>query len=65
MSDGTVRMGAVLSILIVTETEFESPALFVAEQVYAAPTVSMLMFVVVQPLEKRMPDSPSLTDQLT
>ena len=57
--------GFVLSILIVTEAEFESPALFVAEQVRVRPIVSEVRMDVVQPVELLMPDSASVTVQLT
>ena len=62
---GRDRTGAFLSILIVTETEFERPALFVAEQMRAAPTVSEVRFVAAQPVEETTPLSGSSTDQLT
>src|SRR6188474_545781 len=63
----TVRVvtGPVLSILIVTETEPERPELFVAEQVRVVPVVSEVKLDVLQPVEDAMPDSPSVTVQLT
>ena len=57
--------GFVLSILIVTETELESPTLFVAEQVRVLPVVPEVKLDGVQPVEVLMPDSPSVTVQLT
>ena len=57
--------GGVWSILIVTETEAESPAPFVAEQVKVAPAVSAVRVVGVHPVEDAMPDSGSVTFQLT
>ena len=63
----TVRVviGPVLSILIVTEAEPERPELFVAEQVRVVPVVSEVKLDVLQPVEDAMPDSPSVTVQLT
>ena len=63
--EGRDRTGAVLSTLIVTETESERPTLFVAEQVKVEPNVSDVMFDGVQPVEEEIPDSASSTDQLT
>ena len=60
-----VAVGAVLSILIVTEAELERPALFVAEQVRVEPAVSEVKLDAVQPVEVLMPDSASVTVQLT
>ena len=57
--------GMVLSILIVTETELDRPALFVAEQVSTVPVVSEVKMVEVQPMEVRMPDCGSETVQVT
>ena len=57
--------GIVLSILIVTEAELESPTLFVAEQVRVTPVVSEVRVDVVQPVEVLMPDSASVAVQLT
>jgi hypothetical protein len=65
MSEGRDRTGAVLSILMVTETEWERPPLLVAEQVSVMPAVSDVRFNAVQPVEEEMPVSGSSTDQLT
>lgn len=65
MSEGRDNVGAVLSILIVTEAEFEPPTLFVAEQVSVVPAVSLVRFDAVQPVEEEIPVSGSPTDQLT
>ena len=65
MSAGKESTGAFLSILIVTEAEFESPMLFVAEQVSVVPAVFEVRFDAVQPVEERIPDSESVADQLT
>jgi len=65
MSAGRDSTGAVLSILIVTEAEFERPALFEAEQVSVVPVVLAVRFDVLQPVAERMPDSGSLVVQLT
>lgn len=62
---GSVKVGAVLSSLTVTETELDRPTLFVAEQVNVMPVVSVLKLEVVQPVEEAIPDSGSLTVQLT
>ena len=63
--EGRERTGAVLSTLIVTETESESPTLFVAEQVKVEPSVFEVIFEAVQPDEDEIPDSASSTVQLT
>ena len=60
-----LAVGPVLSILIVTEAEPERPALFVAEQVSVVPDVSEVRLEAVQPVEVLMPDSVSVTVQLT
>jgi hypothetical protein len=65
MLEGRLSVGAVLSILIVTEFEVESPALFVAEQVRVVPVVSEVRVEGVQPVEVLIPDSLSVTVQLT
>ena len=57
--------GPVLSSLIVTEAELGNPAPFVAEQVTVWPVVSELSVVLSQPEDDAMPDSGSLTFQLT
>jgi hypothetical protein len=62
---GRESCGAVLSILIVTEAELVNPALFVAEQVKVVPVVSAVRFEGEQPFEERIPDSLSVTDQVT
>lgn len=64
MFAGIESVGAVLSILIVTEAEFVRPALLEAEHVKLLPAVFVLRLEVVQPVEDRMPDWPSVTDQL-
>jgi hypothetical protein len=61
---GTGTPEAVRSILIVTETEFESPRWFVAEHVNVVPPVFEVRLEAVQPVEERIPDSSSDTDQL-
>ncbi len=63
--EGSVKVGAVLSILTVTETELDKPTGLVAEQVNVVPVVSALRLEVVQPVEDEIPDSGSFTDQLT
>lgn len=65
MLDGRDSVGAVLSILIVTEAELVPPTLFVAEQVSVVPAVSLVRFEAAQPVEEEIPVSGSLTDQLT
>ncbi len=65
MSDGSERTGAVLSILIVTELEFERLRLFVAVQVRVMAAVSTVRFESLQPVEDEIPVSESLTLQLT
>src|SRR5436190_2690201 len=57
--------GGVLSILILTGTEVESPTPFVAEQVRVTPAVSAASAAGPQPEDEAMPDSGSLTLQLT
>src|SRR5439155_19903450 len=57
--------GGVLSILMVTGTDIDNPAPFVAEHVRVVPGVSAVSVVAVQPDEDAMPDSGSLTLQLT
>ena len=57
--------GGVLSILMVTETEEDRPTPFVAEHVNVTPAVSAVTLVCVQPVEEAIPDSGSLTFQLT
>ena len=57
--------GGVLSILIVTGTELESPAPFVALQVKVTPAVSAVRLVVMHPEEDAIPDSGSETFQAT
>ena len=57
--------GGVLSILIVTGTELESPAPLVAEHVKVMPAVSAVRFVMVHPEEDVTPDSGSVTLQFT
>jgi hypothetical protein len=65
--EGNVNVGAVRSILAVTETEFDKPAPLVAVQVSVVPSceVSVLKIVVVQPVDEAIPDSGFETDQLT
>ena len=62
---GVGELGGVVSIFTVTVTEFDTPAPLVAEQVSVVPAVSVVSVVVPQPLEEAMPDSGSLTSQLT
>src|SRR5262245_14076311 len=57
--------GFVLSILIVTEAELERTALLLAEHVNVTPVVSVVRFDALQPLDEAMPDSASVTDQVT
>src|SRR2546425_9054014 len=57
--------GGVLSILFVTGTELESPTPFVAEQDRVTPAVSAFSVVGPQPEDDAMPDSGSLTLQVT
>jgi hypothetical protein len=59
--------GCVLSIFMITETLADKPALLVAEQVSVTPVV-VVSFVLVagpQPLDVKMPDSASVTLQVT
>ena len=67
VGDGNVSVGAVRSILTVTEAEFDRPAPFVAVQVSVVPAseVSALTVVDVQAMDEPIPDSGSETDQLT
>ena len=55
----------VLSILMVTGTDADSPAPFVAEHVKVTPAVSADRVVVVQPEDEVIPDSGSVTLQAT
>jgi hypothetical protein len=64
MLAGRDRVGLLLSILIVTEAEFERLALFVAEHVNVVPAVSVEILVGLQFVEEKMPDCGSVTDQL-
>src|SRR5215467_10086057 len=57
--------GGVLSILTVTEVDVDRPAPFVAEQVSVTPVVSAVSVVDVQPDEDAIPDSGSVTFQVT
>src|SRR5436190_1150270 len=57
--------GGVLSILTVTESELLRPALFVGTQVRIVPAVSRLRTVSPHPDAEAIPDSGSLTVQLT
>src|SRR6516164_11488593 len=57
--------GGVLSILTVTEADVDRPTPFVAEQVNVIPAVSAVSVVGVQPDEDVIPDSGSVTFQLT
>src|ERR1043166_1051300 len=57
--------GGVASSFTVTEAELESPVPFVAEQVSVTPAVSPGKAVVPHPEEDAMPDSGSVTLQLT
>jgi hypothetical protein len=57
--------GGVLSILIVTEALRGRPAAFVAEHVRIVPDVSVVRLVDVHPVEDVIPDSGSVTLQLT
>jgi len=65
MFEGRDNVGAVLSILIVIETESKTPALFVAEQVKVVLAVSEVRFDAVHPFKERISDSASIADQLT
>src|SRR5207302_5255903 len=68
LADGVllpVMTGFVVSILMLTETELLRPAPLVAEQVRAVPAVSVVKFDAVQPEELAMPDSGSVTLQVT
>jgi hypothetical protein len=60
-----IAAGGVMSILIVTETVRGRPAAFVAEHVRTVPDVSVVRLVVVHPVEDEIPDSGSVTLQLT
>src|SRR5688572_31718185 len=60
-----LAVGPVLSIFIVTELELDRAALFVAEHVRVEPDVSEVRLDAVQPVEVLMPDSASVTVQLT
>ena len=64
---GKLRVGAVRSILTVTDAELERPAPLVTEHVNVVPCcpVSVLRVVVLQPLDEAIPDSGSETDQVT
>src|SRR5205807_6343388 len=57
--------GGVMSILIVAKTVRGKPAAFVAEHVRTVPDVSAVRLVVVHPAEDEIPDSGSVTLQLT
>ena len=50
---------------MVTGTEFDRPAPFVAEQVSVTPVVSAVSVVPEQPFEDATPDSGSAADQTT
>ena len=60
-----VMTGAVLLILMVTGAEAVRPAPLVAEQVNVVPGVFAVRFTVPQPADVAMPDSGSVTLQLT
>jgi hypothetical protein len=57
--------GGVLSIFSVAATELNRPTPFVAEQVKVVAAVSVVMVLVAHPDEDLIPDSGSLTVQLT
>jgi hypothetical protein len=57
--------GAAMSILTSTEAELDRPAPFVAEQVTVLPRVGALKTVGPQLVDEEMPDSGSLTFQVT
>ena len=57
--------GGVLSIFTVTGTELLSPAPFVADQDNVVPSVSVVRLFELQPVEDAIPDSGSVTLQLT
>jgi hypothetical protein len=57
--------GGVLSSLTVTEVDVDRPTPFVAEHVNVIPAVSAVSVVDVQPDEEAIPDSGSVTFQLT
>src|SRR5258708_13175391 len=58
-------VGGVLSILMVTVTERESPAPFVAMQVMLVPAVSAVSVITPQPDSGSMPETESLKLQVT
>jgi len=66
---GVVRVdettGAVLSILIVTDADADSPALFTAVHVIIVPGVSALRVTEAHPVLDEMPDSGSVVVQIT
>ena len=60
-----VTVGAVRSILTVTETEFDVPCVLVAVHVIVVPAVSLLRIVVWHPEEEAIPLAGSETVQVT
>jgi hypothetical protein len=64
---GKFRVGAVRSILTVTDAELERPAPLVTEHVSVVPCcpVSVVRVVLLQPLDEAIPDSGSETDHVT
>src|SRR5947208_516030 len=68
VTETSLSRGATLSILIVTETEFESGglALFEAEHVRVVPSVSLVKTLGSQPLEELIPvESETAQERLT
>src|SRR2546430_16961313 len=68
VTETSLSRGAILSILIVTETEFESGgfALFDAEHVRVVPSVSLVRTLGSQPLEALIPvESETVQETLT
>jgi hypothetical protein len=60
-----VMLGGVLSTLIVTDLDALSPAPLVAEHVITVPAVSLVRVTLSQPVDDAIPDSGSVTLQVT
>ena len=60
-----VITGAVWSILMVADAEFDNPAPFVAEHVRVVPSVFVMRLAAPHPVVDAIPDSGSTTDQET
>ncbi len=60
-----IAVGAVRSIMTVTETEFDVPCMLVAVHVSVVPRVSLVRVVVPQPEEEAIPFMGSEIDQVT